>query len=345
MPRHHHRFVVPLLCALGLVVSIVAIPEPAAAQPVFRIAGPDRYTTAALISGQFAPSGAPVFIASGENYPDAIAAGWISGVAGFPVLLVRRDSIPTVTQNELARLAPPGIYVLGGTAAVSDAVFAQLGQPGVAVIRLAGADRYATAAEIANNFAAPAMVVSQPTVLVASGTDFADAMVAGAAGAVYGGLPLLLVPPNGPLSLPVVNALTTLAGAGYVNIAIMGGPAEVSPAVEAALAGLGFAVARVPGLNAYERSVAIWLFLPPAAYDVVVTTGENWPDGLAGALFTGQAQAAGITANQNVMVLTRTACVPGVVAAGIAAAAPSRITILGGNAAVSPAVEAGTVCP
>ncbi|MBK9180677.1 MAG: cell wall-binding repeat-containing protein [Acidimicrobiales bacterium] len=340
---NRRRPLLPVLAAIGLVMSIVAIPEPAAAQPVFRIAGPDRYTTAALISGQFAPSGSPVFIASGENYPDAIAAGWASGAAGVPVLLVRRDSIPAVTQNELARLAPPAIIVLGGTAAVGDAVFGQLSRPGVAVIRLAGADRYATAAEILNaGLPAPGPFA---TVLVASGTDFADAMIAGAAGAVYGGLPLLLVPPNGPLPLAVVNALTTLAGVGFVNVAIVGGPAEVSPAVEAALAGLGFAVARIPGANAYERSVAIWLFLPPAAYDVVVTTGENWPDGLAGALFTGQAQAAGITANQNVMVLTRTACVPGVVAAGIAAAAPSRITILGGNAAVSPAVEAGTVCP
>jgi len=169
-------------------------------------------------------------------------------------------------------------------------------------------------------------------------------MIAGAAGGVYG-MPLLLVPPNGPLPLPVVTTLTNLAGLGFVNIAIMGGPAEVSPAVEAALAGLGFTVARVPGANAYERSVAIWLPLGPGVYDVVVTTGENWPDGLAGALFTGRAQAAGITTNQNVMVLTRTACVPGVVAAGIAAAAPSEITILGGPAAVSPAVEAGTVCP
>ncbi|MBK9180676.1 MAG: cell wall-binding repeat-containing protein [Acidimicrobiales bacterium] len=342
MPRRNHRLLLPVLAAIGLVMSIVAIPEPAAAQPVFRIAGPDRYTTAALISGQFAPSGWPVFIASGENYPDAIAAGWFSGVARFPVLLVRRDSIPTVTQNELARLAPPAIFVLGGTAAVSDAVFAQLGQPGVTVIRIAGADRYATAAQIVNSTPPPPGPFA--TVLVASGTDFADAMIAGAAGAVYG-MPLLLVPPNGPLPLPVVTTLTNLAGLGFVNIAIMGGPAEVSPAVEAALAGLGFAVARVPGANAYERSVAIWLPLGPGAYDIVVTTGENWPDGLAGALFTGQAQAAGITPNQNVMVLTRTACVPGVVAAGIAAAAPSRITILGGNAAVSPAVEAGTVCP
>jgi len=187
------------------------------------------------------------------------------------------------------------------------------------------------------------------TVLVASGTDFADAMIAGAAGGVYDA-PVLLVPPNGPLPPSVVEALTTLSSNGFVNMLIMGGPADVSPAVEAALAnpapGVTYTVLRLPGANVYERSVNIWLLAPLGPpFDPVITTGENWPDGLAGALFTGQAQAAGITTNQNVMVLTRTACVPPYVAAALLNAGASRFTILGGPNAVSLAVQAGTICP
>ncbi|MBK9180994.1 MAG: cell wall-binding repeat-containing protein [Acidimicrobiales bacterium] len=342
MLRHdRHRLLPRVLGALALVTAVVAMPEPADA--AVRVGGIDRYETAALISGQFSPVGLPVFVASGENYPDAIAAGWVSGASGAPVLLVRRDSIPPVTRTELARLAPPEIYVLGGSDVVSDAVFGELGATGAAVVRLAGIDRYGTSAAVVSRFAGPPGFL--PAVFVASGEDFADAMVAGAAGGVYR-WPLLLVRPSGPLPLTVVTELQNLSAAGYTNIVIVGSPADVSPGVEAALgsiAGAPFAVSRLPGADAYQRSVNIWALLAPPV-DVVVTTGTNWPDGLAGSLFVGRAQAAGITPHPNVLVLTRPECIPAYVAAAIAGSGASRITILGTDDAVSLDVEAGVTC-
>lgn len=348
MTRHSfHRFVPRLLGALVLVIAVVAIPEPADA--AVRIGGIDRYETAAMISAQFAPTGV-VFVASGENYPDAIAAGWVSGAGGAPVLLVRGDSIPPDTRAELLRLAPTTIFVLGGSDVVSDGVFGELGSivPGGAVVRLSGIDRYGTSAEIVNTLAwAPVPGVRPPLVLVAGGEDFADAMVAGAAGAAYGGLPLLLVRPDGPIPPRVVTELQRLSGMGYTDILVVGGASDVAPAVEAALGaipGAPFTVARLPGADAYERSVNIWAFTPPPV-DVVVTTGTNWPDGLAGALFVGQAQAAGITLNPNVLVLTPPECLHRYVAAAIFGSGASRITILGTDDAVSLDVEAGVLCP
>lgn len=352
MPRHHHhhhihRILPVALGAVALLLAVIAVPEPAGAQPVFRIAGADRYETAALISGQFAPTGGPVLVASGENYPDAIAAGWVSGAARWPVLLVRSDSVPAVTRTEIARLGPSDIVVLGGSAAVSDAVVADLGTIGPPVQRVFGADRYGTAAQIVNTILGGAPGPHPLlTVLVASGTDFADAMVAGAVGGAYAGMPLLLVPQSGPLPASVQTTLANLSAQGYLNIVLMASPAEVSIGVEGDLAAAGFAVARVPGANVYQRSVNAWLALPlGAAVDPVITTGENWPDGLAGALFVGQAQAAGITTNPNVMVLTRTDCLPAYVAAALAGSGASRYTILGGPSAVSPAVETPVICP
>jgi putative cell wall-binding protein len=53
----------------------------------------------------------------------AAAAGWYSS----PIMLVPGTSIPTVVADEITRLDPTTIVVLGGTAVVSVTVETQLG--------------------------------------------------------------------------------------------------------------------------------------------------------------------------------------------------------------------------
>src|SRR5205807_5529997 len=109
---------------------------------------------------------------------------------GGPMLLVPGDSIPASVQAELARLHPQEIVVLGGPAAVSDAVLAQmqlLTSPPGNVRRVFGPDRYQTA----NAVAADAFP-NAPATFVATGLNFPDAL----AGGVLAGRsasPLLLV--------------------------------------------------------------------------------------------------------------------------------------------------------
>ena len=94
---------------------------------VSRRAGSDRYGTAAAISAAvFDPDVPVVYVATGQNYPDAIAGGPAAAAEGGPVLLVRRDSIPSATAAELTRLKPARIVVLGGTAVVSAGVASAL---------------------------------------------------------------------------------------------------------------------------------------------------------------------------------------------------------------------------
>ena len=89
-----------------------------------------------------------VFVATGENFPDALGAAAASAVQRGPVLLVTRTSVPTVTADELTRLAPHVIYVAGGPAVVSDTVVNDLKNYAPIVERLAGNNRYDTAVEI-----------------------------------------------------------------------------------------------------------------------------------------------------------------------------------------------------
>jgi putative cell wall-binding protein len=92
-----------------------------------RLSGPDRFSTSAAISrASFNPGVPAVYITSGVQFPDALSAAPVAGMQRAPVLLVNAGSIPAEIKTELARLDPARIVVLGGTAAVSEAVAVQL---------------------------------------------------------------------------------------------------------------------------------------------------------------------------------------------------------------------------
>jgi putative cell wall-binding protein len=92
---------------------------------VTRRAGTDRYGTAVAISqAEHAPGVAGVFLATGENFPDALAAAPIAGLTGAPVLLVHQGCVPPEVNAEITRLNPGVIVVLGGPSALSPAILA-----------------------------------------------------------------------------------------------------------------------------------------------------------------------------------------------------------------------------
>jgi putative cell wall-binding protein len=94
---------------------------------VSRIGGADRYNVAAATSASTFAAGAPIaYIATGTTFPDALAAGPVGGHRGGPVLLTKTDQLLTPTINELKRLKPRKIVILGGPASVSDAVARRL---------------------------------------------------------------------------------------------------------------------------------------------------------------------------------------------------------------------------
>jgi hypothetical protein len=90
------------------------------------------------------------------------------------VLLVTRDRVPAPTAAALTTLRPRDITVVGGPAAVSEAVLAQLRAyaAGGTVTRAAGADRYATAASLAELV----WPTTSPVVYLATGREPWDAL-------------------------------------------------------------------------------------------------------------------------------------------------------------------------
>jgi putative cell wall-binding protein len=305
---------------------------PAAPDPVLRYAGPNRYATAAAISaGDFPCGSRTVFIATGENFPDALAGAAIAARFDAPILLVRQSSIPAETAAELARLDPDHLIVLGGEAAVNATVATQLGAYGT-VTRLAGLNRFATAVEISQHaFPDPGDVAD---VFVATGSGFADALSGGPAAAYFDG-PLLLVHHD---SIPDAT-LVELGRLDPARVWVLGGPVAVSDAVVAQLAGLGFTVQRVAGANRYATAAAAstLAFLGPTletagstVHRVYVAVGTNFPDALAGSAMAGLRFAP--------VLLVQPTSVPQVVIDEIVRLQPREIVILGGEAVVSEAV-------
>ena len=213
----------------ALAALVALVPPAGAADPAFfRQSGLDRYGTAAAVSSKAFPAGADnVFVASGTSFPDALAGASFAAANGGPILLVRRDALPNATAEELDRLNPKVVTVLGGTSAVSDPIAEAVAEyASVEARRVSGADRWSTAANISSGFVAPV-----DTVYVASGLNYPDALTGGAAiGGTTGG-PVLLVLRD---AIPSATAaeLTRLKP---TNIVVLGGTAAVSKAVLDAL--------------------------------------------------------------------------------------------------------------
>lgn len=159
------------------------------AADVYRVAGKDRYATAARITEVFPAKQPTVYVASGQGFADALAGGVAAAKADGAVLLTGATTLPEVTKSRLSKLAPRTVVVLGGPGAVNDATFRAIrsAAPSANVTRVAGADRYETARHVAARF----WPTGSPSVFVASGNSFPDAL-SGVPAAASADAPILL---------------------------------------------------------------------------------------------------------------------------------------------------------
>jgi len=298
----------------------------AATPTVSRLAGADRYATAATVSTAHFGPGVPVaYVATGVNFPDALAGGAAAAHQGGPLLLVTQSTIPSATAAELSRLAPGRIRVLGGTGVISDAVMRQLDAYTTGPVdRMAGPDRYATAASIS----AGTFVSGVPAAFIATGAAFPDGLSGSAAAAHFDG-PVLLTQPG----LLPGSTRTELTRLNPQRIFVLGGTGAISDAVLTELdAYTAGPVTRLAGADRYATAAAISSATWVQSNIVYLATGANFPDGLAGGAAAGSLDIP--------MLLVRSTDVPSIVGQEIIRLHPTRIVILGGTGAVSAAVAA-----
>ena len=314
------------LVILGLLVTLTpAAPAAAAGNTAFkleRISGADRYATAAAISRRFFPSATTVFVATGAAFPDGLAAGPAAAKFGGPVLFVSRDSVPGATRNEIVRLGAQKVYVIGGPAAISEAVRTQLdGLVSGNAQRVYGADRYGTAAAVAGLFPD-----TTTTVYIATGGMFPDALSGGAAAAAQGA-PVMLTRPD---VLPTAVE-DQLARIGPAKIVILGGTAAVSRGIETHLRTYTPNVVRLAGADRFGTANAVSrATYPSGGARAFVATGMSYPDALAAVPAAARQRAP--------ILLAQPASVSASTEAELARLKPATVYLLGGTTALGPAV-------
>lgn len=194
-----------------------------------RFGGRNRYHTAQLISDRMrARNGLPavVLVANGSNptgWYDALALSAIARADGYPIMPIATGGIPGETAAALAA-SGPAVRWAGGNAASIPAI--TLAAAGVDESRrMAGADRFGTAADIADTAVAQGWLTND-NVLIAN--TISDAMTGGShTGRVRG--PLLY---TDAASLPPVTAAYLSDNrAAIANAVVAGGTKPVPDAI------------------------------------------------------------------------------------------------------------------
>lgn len=260
---------------------------PAIDVAVQRLAGAERLSTAVAVSRSEFPDGTgDVVLARADDPADALSGAALAASLDAPILLAWPDRLPTESAAELERLDAERVVVLGGRSALAEEVLDAARRGGRTVERVAGPDRYGTAAAVAGRLdEGPARV------FVANGHRYADALGAAPLSAALRA-PLLLV---GQDFLPDATA-RALRDAAPDEVVLAGGGQVVSAGVEQALAdACACRVTRVAGVNRSATSARLadlartgFGFDPERA---VLARGDNVVDALAGAVHAGRTRA------------------------------------------------------
>jgi putative cell wall-binding protein len=194
------------------------------APSVVRLAGADRYETSRKLAGYAFTSASTSFVASGDSFADALAAGTAAASKSSPLVLV--GSSPTANDTAagalLSSLKSIAVRVVGGTAVIADATIATLKTSVPDTARVSGADRYLTSAVVSKNYFPSAT----PKVYVVNGTNFPDGLVT-APLAARTHSPLFLSP-GACIHREVIAEMDRLQAG---ELVMVGGSASLTPAV------------------------------------------------------------------------------------------------------------------
>jgi carboxypeptidase T len=202
--------------AIGKVVVAQVSSLLGAGVVVERVSGKTPTDTAVALSRAAFMTAQTVVIASSAAYFDALPAASAAAALHAPILLAGRDELPAATADEIRRLSPGRVVVVGDTKTISDAVLSRIRDLAPDVRRAAGSDRYATAASLAT-----LLFGSAGSVMATLGTDDFGAL-ASIPLAASRAAPLLFITSGDQLPVATRDALISIKPR-YIYIA---GPAS-----------------------------------------------------------------------------------------------------------------------
>ena len=187
-----------------------------------RIAGANRFETAALAAQHVNPDPALVVLVSGIAFADAMTATPVAVKTKAPIILADGDNLPAESALYLSQHPAAARVIIGGTASVGSTAATMA----LATDRVAGADRFETAVRVAARWFA-----DSPSLVLATGSTFQDAAIAGALSGHLGAPTILTsAPVTGSTYGFVRDRLRSLSG-----VKVVGTADEVTPSTVALL--------------------------------------------------------------------------------------------------------------
>jgi Putative cell wall-binding domain len=187
---------------------------------VSRIAGSNRYETSSKIAENLGTHD-EIFIASGEDFADALSAAPIASIKDVPILLSPKDNLDISANNFINSKNTYKAYVVGNTTALSQNVFNSLSDFNAE--RIDGADKYDRNINVISRFKD---IINFDTIFIASGNDFPDSL-SGAALAAKTNSPVILINNNN-----IDKVKSVIKDKAIKNIVVLGGEGAVPNTIE-----------------------------------------------------------------------------------------------------------------
>ena len=278
------KVLLSLVCIVSLFLSfsLVALAKPGKSgkSAAHRFYGHDRFQTStsiasALYDGQKVQN---IVLASGHNFPDALSASTLAYQLKAPIILVspgHKDSMVSYNFVKDHLVAGGTVTIVGGKAIISHSSEQWLLDNGFHVNRLGGKDRFDTNSLIVNQLNVP----HGTPVIIASGTDFPDALGISSLAASKGWPILLSNPSNLPQSVQEF-----LISDQPTDIYIVGGEGIIQNGVYKQIQTLS-PNSKIQRLGGYDRFETLALILNkfyPNPTQIYVANGFDFADALSG---------------------------------------------------------------
>lgn len=290
---------------------LFAMEKPAnATGSVERLDGKNRFEVAVNVSKKGWRNGAgTVVVANYSTFADALASSPLAFKENGPILLTQANILTKETKNEINRLNPQKVIIVGGPASVSDSVKSEINKIVPDVDRIGGKDRFEVALNISKRLG------DTQKAIVVNGLKFPDALTI-APYAAKNGIPILLtlqerIPESTLLGLKEKSS--TL---------VVGGEGSVGPSIYNQLK----ASQRIGGKDRFVVATNIIRTLNMDSDRSYISTGLTFADALTGSVLAAK--------NNSPMLLTRPDAIPDTTREIIIEKYIKSFTVLGGGASV-----------
>lgn len=232
-----------------------------------RYGGDTRFDVANNVANAGWKNPATVIVVNRDAFGDALAATPLAYKLDGPILLTDADKLTPKTEEELKKLNPDNILIIGGPISVSNKVANTLKKYG-SIKRISGKTRYEVAKNIQKSY-----FQNAKGAVVATGMKFTDAL-SSASYAAMNSYPILLSGDNNIRRDYIIPR----------KVVISGGPLSVSDGVESTLKKKGASVTRIGGRSRYEVSANLIKQLGMKADKVFLSNGQTFADALTGSV-------------------------------------------------------------